>query len=73
MVLIHDHANGRDFTDEGLEMDQFMFTLFTPAEADIFLSRFGDLDFQKINFRRFSKVQNPRLKRYDFNFRQLLR
>lgn len=73
MVLIHDHAKGRDFTDEGLEMDQFMFTLFTPAEADIFLSRFGDLDFQKIDFRRFSKVQNPRLKRYDFNFRQLLR
>ena len=73
LVLIHDHAKGRDFTDEGLEMDQFMFTLFTPAEADLFLTRFGELDFKSINFRRYSKVHNANLKHYDFNFRQLLR
>lgn len=73
IVLIHDHAKGRDFVDEGLEMDQFMFTLFTPDEADLFLTRFGDMDFKSINFNRYSKVQNPKLKRYDFNFRQLLR
>lgn len=72
LVLIHDYAKGRDFADEGLELDQFMFTLFTPAEADRFLARFGELRFDQVDFRRFSKVSNPKLKRYDFNFRQLL-
>lgn len=73
MVLIHDHAKGRDFADEGLELNQFMFTLFTPAEADHFLVRFGDLRFDQVDFRQFSRVRNPGLKHYDFNFRQLLR
>lgn len=72
MVLIHDHAHGRDFADEGLEMEQFMFTLFTPPEAERFLARFGELRFDRVDFRRFSKVLNPKLERYDFNFRQLL-
>jgi hypothetical protein len=49
-----------------------MFTLFSPARADSFIKRFGDLRFDSVDFRRFSKVLNPRLKRYDFNFRQLL-
>jgi hypothetical protein len=30
------------------------------------------LRFDSVDFRRFSKALNPRLKRYDFNFRQLL-
>lgn len=50
-----------------------MFTLFTPAEAGRFLNRYGDLHFDKVDFRRYSKVLNPKLKRYDFNFSQLLR
>jgi hypothetical protein len=30
-------------------------------------------DFARIDFRRYSKVLNPGLKRYDFDFGQLLR
>lgn len=73
LVLIHDHAHGRDFVDEGLEMDKLMFTLFGPAEAERFQQRFGDLDFRSIDFRRFSRVLNPALRHYDFDFGQLLR
>ncbi len=73
LVLLYDYEHGRDFAvGEGIELSQSMFTLFTPKEADRFVARFGDLRFNQVNFRRFSKALNPKLKRYDFNFRQLL-
>lgn len=72
LVLLYDYHHGRDFANEGLEMKRSMFMLFSPAEAARFQSRFGDLQFDQLDFRRFSKVLNPKLKRYDFNFRQLL-
>ncbi len=73
VVMLYDYANGRDFAgEEGLELDQSMFTLFSRAEADTFLTRYGDMRFDQVDFRRYSKVLNPKLKRYDFNFLQLL-
>ena len=73
VVMLYDYANGRDFAgNEGLELDQSMFALFSKAEADIFLSRYGEMNFDAVDFRRYSKVLNPKVKRYDFNFRQLL-
>lgn len=73
LVMLYDYDNGRDFAPaEGLELNQSMFTLFSPKQADRFMARYGDLRFDGVDFRRFSKVKNPKLKRYDFNFRQLL-
>lgn len=72
MVMLHDYANGHDFAAAGLEQAQFMFTLFDARQAALFEQRFGELDFSAIDFRRFSKTHNPRQKRYDFGFRQLL-
>jgi ABC-type sugar transport system substrate-binding protein len=73
LVLIHDYHHGRDFADEGLELEQPMFALFTPKLADRFLVKYGDMRFDQVDFRRFSKTLNPALKRYDFSFEQLLR
>lgn len=73
LVLIHDYTHGKDFASEGLELDQSMFTLFTPAEAERYLERFGTMNFDRIDFRHHSKVFNPKLKRYDFNFKQFLK
>jgi len=74
LVMIHDHHKGVDFAkDEGLTLSTSMFVLFGPKEVDLFLARYGEDRFDGIDFRRFSKVHNPRLKRYDFSFRQLLR
>ena len=74
LVMLYDYHHGRDFAaEEGLEMDQSMFVLFTPSLADRFLERYGDMRFERVDFRRFSKVLNPKLKRYDFSFGQLLR
>lgn len=73
LVMLYDYDHGRDFAEaEGVELNQSMFTLFTQKDADRFVARFGQLRFDQVNFRRFSKVLNPKLKRYDFNFRQLL-
>jgi ABC-type sugar transport system substrate-binding protein len=73
LVLLYDYSHGHDFADEGLELERPMFMLFSAANADRYMSRFGDMDFSRIDFRRFSKVLNPKLRRYDFNFGQLMK
>lgn len=72
LVMIYDYHHGRDFADEGLELDRSMFALFDAALADVFLARFGER-YDSLDFRRYSKVLNPRLRRYEFGFAQLLR
>lgn len=74
LVMLYDYAHGRDFAaQEGLVLDLPMFNLLSKQQAATFLERFGDLRFDRVDFRRFSKVLNPAVKRYDFNFGQLLR
>ncbi len=74
LILLYDFHHGRDFAkDEGLELDQSMFVSFTPQLASRFIERYGKMDFDQVDFRRFSKVLNPGLKRYDFSFGQLLK
>jgi ABC-type sugar transport system substrate-binding protein len=71
LVLIYDYHHGRDFADEGLELERPMFAEFTPLLADRYLERFSG-GFDAVDFTRYSKVRNPQLKRYDFGFAQLL-
>jgi ABC-type sugar transport system substrate-binding protein len=71
VVMLYDYAHGRDFSDEGLELDRPMFTLFDPPLAERYLA-FGE-DFSRFDFRRHSKALNKGLKRYNFEFGQLLR
>lgn len=73
LVMLYDYHHGRDFAqEEGLELNQPMFVLFSPKLAARFQKRFGSQDFRSIDFRRFSKVRSPQLKRYDFSFSQLM-
>jgi hypothetical protein len=72
LVMVYDHHRGRDFADEGLSLERSMFTLFNERTADIFLARFGDRA-EPVDYRRYSKVLNPQLRRYEFGFQQLLR
>jgi ABC-type sugar transport system substrate-binding protein len=73
LVLLYDYAHGHDFAEEGLELERQMFMLFTRADAQRYEERFGDMNFDSIDFRRYSKTLNPGLRRYDFSFRQLMR
>jgi len=72
LVMLYDYAHGRDFADEGLDLDRSMFTNFDAKSAQVYLSRFGE-GFDAVDFRRYSKALNPALKRYNFDFAQLLR
>jgi ABC-type sugar transport system substrate-binding protein len=71
LVMIYDYHHGRDFADEGLELERPMFAQFTPPLADRYMQRFSG-GFDSIDFSRYSKVKNPQLKRYNFGFAQLL-
>ncbi|HYZ45815.1 MAG TPA: ABC transporter substrate-binding protein [Xanthobacteraceae bacterium] len=71
LVMIHDYHHGHDFADEGLELRRPMFAEFTPQLADRYLERFSG-GFDAVDFSRYSKVRNPKLKRYNFGFSQLL-
>lgn len=74
LVMIHDHHRGVDFAaSEGTVLEPSMFILFTPREAGLFQARYGADSFDAVDFRRFSKVRTPALKRYDFSFGQWLR
>lgn len=76
LVMIYDHAHGRDFSDEGLEQVRPMFVLFDPAQAGQFLTRFGQgssPDLGKLDFRPYSKHLNPQLKRYSFGIEAWLK
>lgn len=73
LVVVYDHHHGRDFAQrEGLEMVQPMFSLFNPEQAARFSQMYGDGRFEAIDFKRFSKFHNPHMKRYNFEFQQLL-
>ncbi|MDR7378376.1 ABC-type sugar transport system substrate-binding protein [Rhodoferax ferrireducens] len=72
LVMLYDYHHGRDFADEGLQLEASMFVLFDPAMARKFEARFGQR-YDSIDFRRYSKVLNPKLARYSFGFAQLLR
>jgi ABC-type sugar transport system substrate-binding protein len=71
LVMIYDYHHGRDFADEGLELQRPMFAEFTPQLADRYIERFSS-GFDAVDFTRYSKVKNPRLRRYNFGFAQLL-
>ncbi len=71
LVMIYDHHHGRDFADEGLELRRPMFAEFTPLLADRYIERFSG-GFDGVDFSRYSKVKNLKLRRYNFGFAQLL-
>jgi len=73
LVMVYDHHHGRDFSQtEGVETVQPMFSLFSPEQAARFSQLYGEGRFDAIDFKRFSKFHNPQLKRYNFEFQQLL-
>ena len=72
LVMLYDYHRGRDFRNEGLELERPMFAQFDAKLADRYLARFGN-GIHGVDFRRYSKAFNPKLVRYEFGFAQLLR
>ena len=72
LVMLYDYHHGRDFADEGLELDRTMFISFDKDSAQRFDRLFGQLNFDRVDFKQFSKTYRPHLTKYEFSFKQLL-
>src|SRR5258708_3765542 len=69
LVMIYDYDHGRDFADEGLELERPMFAELTPRLVDRYLERFSG-GLAGGDFGRDSNVDNQPLQRYDLRVPQ---
>ncbi|MFN3810580.1 MAG: ABC transporter substrate-binding protein [Roseateles asaccharophilus] len=72
LVMLYDHQQGRDFADEGLELERPMFTLFAKPTARRFLKQFGS-GIRELDMRPYSKHLNPQVQSYRFTIGPLLK
>lgn len=72
LILLHDYHHGHDFVDDlGVEIH----TRLQPLAADNgqqYLNRITDFDWNRVDFRQFSKVHNPTLNRYQWPLNEVL-
>lgn len=72
MVMLYDHANGIDFAaDGGLRRRLDNLHVVTRANLRDYEQAFSERE-RPIDFRRYSKVHNPKVTRYDFGLAALL-
>ena len=67
LVLLYDYHHGRDFAEEGTQLKYKIFGALDSGNIDQFMKKFGDQDWCKIDFKRFSKVLNPTVSKYPFS------
>jgi ABC-type sugar transport system substrate-binding protein len=72
LVLLYDYHHGRDFASERLDWRTELVAL-TRDNVDEYLRILEDGNWEKIDFRAFSKVANPTLKHYDFSLQALFK
>jgi len=72
LVLLYDYFHGIDFKDElGLEINFNMFKL-TNENIKNFKKNFSPKQWDKIDFTKYSKALNPKLKKYDFSLERFI-
>lgn len=71
-VLLYDYFHGKDFAQESLMMKSKM-NILNKTNIDAYLNKLGKGDWQKVDFSKFSKVRNPKLKKYNFGLDEILK
>ncbi len=67
LILLYDYFHGKDFKKElGLEINFNMFAL-TSKNIKKYREEFAPNQWDKIDFKKYSKVLNPSLEKYDFS------
>lgn len=72
LILLYDYHHGHDFAAQGTRLQYKIFGSLDSRNIDHFLNTFGDRDWNKIDFTRFSKVLNPNLNEYPFDVESIL-
>lgn len=72
LVLINDYHYGIDFADDPGVKSTTKMSAITADNVQTYLKRFNNPDWNKIDFKQFSKKYNPSLKKYDFSLETLL-
>ena len=71
MVLLYDYHNGADFADIDTHI-RFPMTAINSKNVAAYQASFGDGDWSKIDFKSFSRAENPGRSAYDFSIQALL-
>lgn len=70
-VMLYDYFNGKDFASERVSWKTQMRPV-TSANVDYYERKLNQNNWKKINFRKFSKKYNPKIKKYDFRIQNIL-
>ncbi|WP_373973856.1 ABC transporter substrate-binding protein [Chitinibacter sp. SCUT-21] len=73
LVMIYDYSHGLDFARESIELEAPMFGLISPQMAAKYQKKYGFHDFSQINFKAYSKYENPKNQKYVFTLASWLR
>ena len=69
MVLLHDYHHGKDFISDPIETKMYS---IDKRNVEKYSKTFVKQQWSKIDFKKFSKVHNPHLERYDFSLEAVL-
>lgn len=74
LVVLKDYYEGHDFLKEehGTELKINIFGTIDSSNVDDYLKHFGDSNWNKIDFRKFSKHYNKNFQHYDFSLNKIL-
>ncbi len=73
LLLMHDYHYDIDFKEDLGTTIPTKMQLIDKHNVQEYLTKLGDRDWSKIDFKKFSKVYNARLKKYDFSLNNLLK
>lgn len=71
MVLLKDYHNGIDFKENGVKIKSRM-QVISSENVQSYLKKLGKRNWDQIDFTKFSKVLNPKLKKYNFSLDAIL-
>lgn len=68
LILIHDYQHGIDFSDDPGLQHQTIMQMVTAENVEHYIQLLSQPDWNRIDFKQFSKVYNKSLEKYDFSF-----
>lgn len=72
LVLLYDYYNGKDFYEEFSSKINTEMEILTAENIHLYYDFLTNEEWRNVDFKRYSKVLNKDLKKYDFSFKTLL-